>query len=230
MSVAPVHTAASVGVPTEEHEVINTVMHHALVRDFGRFATVLSAPVSTPRRQALVRHLEFVLEALHHHHTNEDDLIWPKVLLRRPDLAALQAEMEAEHDVLDGAIRALTAATREWESIKDDRTRLQVRDAVIALDGALAPHLAHEEAVGMPAIVEALTASDWAELDKSLHKIESPAKTAKLLFWLLDSLDARRASVMRGLVPAPLFATLRLAYGGRYRRTAQLLWGSLASA
>ena len=46
--------------------------------------------------------------------------------------------------------------------------------------------------------------------------------------WLLDDLDERQASVVKGEVPGPLFWVLSRIYGPRYDSEARTRWGALA--
>ncbi len=213
--------ARSAGVPTDQHEMMNTVLHHALRRDLRRVAETIRKPVGVDRRRALVDYLGFVLEQLHHHHTTEDELIWPAVLLRRPDLHALVEQMEGEHGQLGAAIQTLTAATATWSGESD---RPVVHDAVVTLESVLEPHLEHEEADAMPLICSVLTAADWAPIDKKLHRPTWPSKIAHSLLWMLDDLDPTRSAVVERLLPQPLWRALRLRYAGSWRRQQALLW------
>ncbi len=214
--------ARSAELPTEQHEVMNTVLHHALRRDLRRLAETLRTPVGAPVRRALTDHIRFVLEQLHHHHTTEDELIWPAVLLRRPDLRGSFDEMQGEHDQLGSTIATLTAAAAAWSN---DSGRPAVHEAVVALEQVLEPHLEHEEADAMPLICSVLTAADWAPIDKNLHRPTWPSKMAAALFWMLDDLDPARSEVVEGLLPQPLWRLLRLRYAAGWRRRQAVLWG-----
>src|SRR3954451_25088281 len=92
------------------------VMHHAFRRDLDRFHKAVRATPVDERDtwRALAARWERFAEVLHHHHTVEDEHIWP-VMERRleergelaepGDLEALHA-MTAEHDLVDPALEA----------------------------------------------------------------------------------------------------------------------------
>ena len=210
------------GQPTDPHEVMNTVLHHALRRDLRRLSETLRTPVTGPRRAALAEHVGFVLRQLQHHHTAEDELIWPAVLRRRPDLVELFAQLAAEHGALDAVISRLTRSGAAWT---DEFGQAAMRTALAGLELVLEPHLEHEEAEAMPLICTVLTAADWATIDKHLHRPTLPSKTAETMLWMLDDLDPRQAAVVEGLLPRPLWRTLQLRYASGWRRRQALLWG-----
>ncbi len=211
----------AVGLPTEPHEVMNTVLHHALRRDLRRLAETLRTPVGSEQRLGLAGHIRFVLDQLHHHHTTEDDLIWPAVLARRPDLQQLFERMEGEHGRLGPAIETLVTTTRAWSG---ESGQSAVHDAVVSLEAVLQPHLDHEETDAMPLICSILTAADWAPIDKQLHRPTWPSKMAHSILWMLDDLDPRRAALVEALLPRPLWRALRFRYAAGWRRQQALLW------
>src|SRR4029079_12710711 len=69
------------------------VMHHAFRRDLDRFqAAVRATPVDERDTwRALAARWERFAEVLHHHHTVEDEHIWPVMERRLEELAALAA-------------------------------------------------------------------------------------------------------------------------------------------
>lgn len=173
----------------------------------------------------MVDHIKFLLDQLHHHHTVEDELIWPAVLRAQPDLQALFEQMEAEHARLRWVIERLQTATDSWAKTGDESHRSAVRLAAIDLETVLEPHLQHEEADAMPVIVAALSAQQWAPIDRKLRKTGAPPVMARQLFWMLDELDDRPRGVVEALLPRPVFKTMTVLFGRREARRSRLLWG-----
>ncbi|MTD15002.1 hypothetical protein GIS00_13745 [Nakamurella sp. YIM 132087] len=211
-------------VPTDLHEVMNQVIHHGLRRDLRRVQEVLRRPTSLRRRVAMIEHLRWMLEQLHHHHEAEDEIIWPVVLRHHPDLESLSEQMEAEHDRLSWAIERLHATLDTWSSSGDAEDRAAVRRAAHDLTVVLEPHLQHEETVAMPALSARLTDAQWAEIDKKLHRLGSPSQMARQIFWMLDDLDDKRTEVLRSVFPKAITSVLTALFGRRERRRAELLW------
>src|SRR5918993_4529497 len=144
-------------------EFMNRVFHAGLRRDLDRTLVAVTAPEPGPdQRRAVVGHLELMLDLLHHHHTSEDEGLWPLARRRAPDLAVQLQRMEAEHATVAGAIAATRAAAERYAaepSAADD-----LRQAVVALRAALLPHLDHEETEVMPRVMRALSRQDWSAL------------------------------------------------------------------
>jgi iron-sulfur cluster repair protein YtfE (RIC family) len=79
-------------------------LHTAFRRDLDRLATAVEAlpDGARARGEDLARRWEFVGEALHHHHTGEDEHLWPLARSKAPDSAAVLDEMQAEHPGHEG--------------------------------------------------------------------------------------------------------------------------------
>ena len=62
------------------------------------------------RRTALAEHAIWLMDFLHHHHTGEDEGLYPLVVCRNPDAAALCERMDLDHDTITPAMDGLRAA------------------------------------------------------------------------------------------------------------------------
>ncbi len=88
----------SVPARTEEMAVI----HRIFRRGFPMMAELVrQTPTgATARSEPIAAHLDFLLNALHNHHSGEDDKIWPRLLERAAPQAELIARMEQQHEVV----------------------------------------------------------------------------------------------------------------------------------
>jgi hemerythrin-like domain-containing protein len=213
-------------------EFMNRVFHTALRRDLARTLDALTATESPDlrKRRALAEHLGLVLDLLHHHHTGEDEGLWPLVRRRAPDLAAQLDMMEAEHAAVAGAIQSTrTAATRyssDPTSAGDD-----LRNAVRTLRDTLLPHLDHEETEVMPRVMRALSRQDWSALARrEVRSSGSFALAGTGLLWTLDGLDPERRALFNRQVPALLRWLVDKRYGRAYRRRTALAFGTTAES
>jgi hemerythrin-like domain-containing protein len=213
------------------HNEMNTIIHHGLRRDLSRLAQVLQQPVGDAQRQGVARHTEWMLDTLHHHHTGEDEGVWPRTLAKRPDLQPLVDQMEAEHAALSAASDELRAAAEAFGRDGSEATREAFAAAVQHMQETTLPHLEHEEQVAMPLVLATLDDADWAYLEKHHFRAGmSLSDEGKMLMWLLDDLDDRRARMVRGEVPRPMMWLIDRRYGGTYDREASVRWGGLARA
>jgi hemerythrin-like domain-containing protein len=126
------------------------------------------APGDTHRSRLVVRHLEFVTRGLHHHHTIEDELLWPRLLERVPqDLAPVVELMQSQHERLDGLLTEIGALLPTFgaDAAAADRDRLA--DLFDDLATSLVEHLDAEEQRLIPLADRTLTDAEWDELGEA---------------------------------------------------------------
>jgi hemerythrin-like domain-containing protein len=145
-------------------------VHVFLRREFRLAAGVVrDVGVGRTRRAAVVtEHLEFLTDFLHHHHTGEDRLLWPKLLERVPEeLAPVVHLMESQHERVDALLQDIAALLPIWRrhAAAEDRDRLAA--LLDTLYGALAEHLDAEEQRLLPLAARAVTEDEWAELGEA---------------------------------------------------------------
>jgi hemerythrin-like domain-containing protein len=110
------------------------------------------------------------------HHPKED-IIYEKFKARAPDRAAIVPDLEAEHR--DGAARlrrvaqAIDAVLNDQELLRDDVDRI-VRDFI----ENERKHIALEDEVVFPAILDALQPADWADIAMTLADRYGPPSEA----------------------------------------------------
>jgi hypothetical protein len=223
--------APTARMPTDM-EFMNRLFHAALRRDLARTLDTLAAARNrSPRhRQALIEHLGLVLGLLHHHHTSEDQGLWPLVRRRAPDLAAQLDMMEAEHAAVAAAIQSTRAAATRYAS-DPTLTADELLQAVAALRDTLLPHLDHEETEVMPRVMRALSRQDWSALARSeVRNRGSFALAGTGLLWTVDGLDAQRRSAFNRQVPALFRWLIDKRYGPAYRRRTALAFDITAGS
>ncbi len=202
------------------------IVHSALRRDLVRALLVLGAdpPPDDVRCVALADHLLWMMDFLHHHHSGEDEGLYPLVVSRNPEAAALVDDMDAEHTAIAPAMATVVDAARGYRD--DAATRLQVVAALHGLHDVLLAHLEREEVEMMPVVAASITAADWHDWD---HRVNVKPKGLRQLgmegHWLIDNADrASRAKVVSLVPPVPRFILVR-GFAGPYRRRRDRLWG-----
>jgi hemerythrin-like domain-containing protein len=223
--------APTARTPTDM-EFMNRLFHAALRRDLARtLDTLVATEHRTPRQcRALAEHLGLVLDLLHHHHTGEDQGLWPLVRRRAPDLAAQLDMMEAEHAAVAGAIDSTRAAAIRYSS---DPTSAgdDLRNAVRTLQDTLLPHLDHEETEVMPRVMRALSRQDWSALaHREVRNSGSLALAGTGLLWTMDGLDPERRAQFNRQVPALFRWLIDKRYGRVYRRRTALAFDTTAES
>ena len=203
------------------------IVHSALQRDLLRARDVLAAqppPVGRQRR-ALGRHVIWLMEFLHAHHSSEDEGLWPKVRSRNPGAGELLDSLEADHARIAPAADALAEAARAYVTTTTDSPRAALVEAVDRLVDVLFPHLDREVAEAMPVVAASITAREWDEVEQRFNiEPKSLRQLATEGHWLLESIDADGYDVVVHKVPPLQRFVLIHGFGPGYRRQAAARW------
>lgn len=148
----------------DTHEMV--VVHRVFRQGFRELPALLRAvPDGDTNRAAVVAGaLAELSTALHHHHTNEDETLWPLLLERvlgNPGHQALVLRMEEQHERVAARVERVEgiAATFAASARPEDRDRLAA--AVEALCAALEEHLHDEEVHVLPLCEQYVTTAEW---------------------------------------------------------------------
>jgi len=166
---------------------------------------VRAAPAPSPGRVTfLADHIDFGLAALHHHHEGEDELLYPKLIQRVPEQAAMTEQVEHEHLTIKTALEAASAACVAWRQRPSAETGEALATALDHLNEVVQPHLDDEENKVVPLAAVTFTQQEWDAMGK--HGVAwIPRNKRGIAFgMILEPLDeADRAHMMRSL-PAPV--------------------------
>jgi hemerythrin-like domain-containing protein len=207
------------------------IVHSALRRGLVRTRIVLEAsPLPAgERRTALADHVLWLMDFLHHHHTNEDTGLFPMVLAANPAAGELLATMDADHHRIAPRITSLEEAAREYRSgsAGSDAALLAAVNGLLA---DMCPHLEREEREMMPVVSSSITYGDWRAWEHDFNKTRNMRQLADEGHWVIDNLDAVRRDIVVHVVPAvPRFILVNF-LGGPYKKKAALLWGGTPAA
>jgi hemerythrin-like domain-containing protein len=193
------------------------IAHAGMRQEFGLLAKAAAGPLE-PSRAALVEdQIAMVLEVLHHHHTAEDDTIWPTLLARVPAAAADLDALEAEHARIDPLISAAGDTGRP----------LAERAPVLAeLHELINAHLDREEATAVPLIRRHITVAEWDALTERAIA-ESGRRTIPTIYgWYASAAPAELRAAALKTVPALVRVLFRLFWWPAYQRRARRLYGA----
>lgn len=207
------------------------IVHSALLRDLARAREVLAAdpPPSTAQRRALGEHVVWMMAFLHAHHTSEDEGLWPLLLQRNPNAAALVDSLECDHARIAPAAEAVSVTAGAYASTSDDASRVALSTALEQLEDVLAPHLKREVAEAMPVVARSITRREWDEVEQKFNLSSKSMKQLALEgHWLLDGIDAKGRDVVVHLVPLVPRLILVHGFAGTYRRQAAARWSPVA--
>ena len=141
---------------------------HTLFRREFRLAGGLLRGVregDTARAAVVADHLDLVGEILHHHHTAEDELLWPLLLERVPDdLAPIVHLMESQHGRVEQLLDEITPLLAQWRRTAGTNERDRMAGMYDDLYVALAEHLDAEEQRLLPIAARAVTQEEWERM------------------------------------------------------------------
>jgi hemerythrin-like domain-containing protein len=207
----------------DTHDMI--VVHRVFRRETRLLPALIRAvrPGDTPRATLVAEHYRGYALGLHHHHTAEDDLIWP-LLLSRVDLQAeLVLRMEEQHQRVAAGLEAIAALVPEWERTASPAAGETIAAALQEHRAALLEHLDDEETHLLPMIEDHLSTAEYGRLNERFAA-ETPKD--KLLFFLGALLEEatpeEAATVMRNL-PAPAKLVWRFHGRRSYARSTRRL-------
>ncbi len=150
--------------------------HRTMLRDLRRLS-VLSQQIAdgaiilTPRRaNAIATYLEDLCTSIHHHHSAEDDILWPVIEASAGAHVDL-TELSDDHAVLDpklDRVRAGAAALRSRESLPQSRSALAADLA--DLRDTLTEHIEEEERDIIPVIHRYVSVADWNRVEAAIRK------------------------------------------------------------
>ncbi len=191
------------------------VVHTALLREFRLAGAAVHRAHDGTRKQvdAVLTHLELMCALLHHHHTGEDELLWP-VLAPRLSAAerALVDVAESQHAGIEKALVSVETARARWAKRRDEQAADDLVTALDRLHELVREHLEAEERYLLPLAAAHLTASEWGAIGQA--GAASTPKSAMLLVFGMFAYegDPEILAMMLHAAPPPVrFLVPRLA-------------------
>lgn len=166
---------------------------------------VRAAPTPSPERVTfLADHIDLIVGGLHAHHVDEDALLFPKLIERVPEHAAMTEQVEHQHEAIATAMDAALAACAAWRQRPAAETGEALAAALDHLNVVVQPHLDDEEQKVVPLAAVTLTQEEWDALGKRGMNSIPRNKRGIAAGMMLETLDADDRAYMMKEVPAPL--------------------------
>lgn len=200
------------------------VMHHAFRRDLARFTTAVAATPLEDRAtwQALADRWDRFAGILHHHHSIEDDLIWPYLMDRADDgeRATLQA-MEDEHGefdpLLSSVARGLAGLAGDRPPVQGEDLRAALTVRVAATRDVLGRHLEHEETETIAILQRRADLTSWRAIEEEADQRKISVPLTFMVGWCAEEVPTTQLDGIFTSV-GPGFRILWLLVRGRFRR------------
>lgn len=201
--------------------------HHAFRRDLVRFAAAARrTPVGDADVwRALAVRWEQFSGILHHHHTTEDDVLWPQLLetvdaTGDPEGRATLEAMEAEHELIDPLLAACADGFTAMAQAPDAATRDRLADTAERARDTLSDHMRHEETAALPLVQQLLPADGWERVEKAAGSGKSAKDLMFLVPWVADGLTDDQLRAAFRSVGQAFRVALALTRRGHARREA----------
>jgi hemerythrin-like domain-containing protein len=173
------------------------------------------------RAEVLTEWTSEVLDILHHHHTAEDDLLWPLLLERCPPDAELVHRMEAQHAGIDPLIAAITTLSAEFVVAADPEAGARLAEVIDGLAAVLFQHLDEEELEILPLARKHLSVVEWDAMGARARVGTPPDRAFIVLGAILEETDDAERDGFLSKLPPPvreLWVNVGVpAYGGHVR-------------
>src|SRR5258707_4680454 len=139
------------------------LVHGVFPREFaGIPGLIAGVPAGDSARAKVVGdHLTFMVDALHNHHSAEDEMVWPLLHNRVPARAEDIERMENQHSDIAGAAERVSANLSVSVGSPGGPTADRLLEAVAELGAVVVEHLDDEELIAVPIIQEHLSRHEW---------------------------------------------------------------------
>ena len=201
------------------------IVHRLFRQSYDEAARLVrAAPTPSPGRVTfLADHIDLILGGLHTHHQDEDELLYPKLIERAPDQAAMTEQVEHEHQQIATALDAALAACATWRQRPSAETGEALALALDQLNAVVQPHLDDEEQKVVPLAAVTLTQQEWDAMGKRGMSSIPRNKRAIAAGLMLESLDEADRAYMMKSVPAPMRMLFPLMVGRPWKKYASQL-------
>ncbi|MGJ6968401.1 hemerythrin domain-containing protein [Streptosporangium sp. G11] len=190
------------------HEMV--VVHRVFRRESGLMPHFVRAVPEgdTVRAAEIAEHYLDYAEGLHHHHTAEDELVWPLLLSRVRPRAGMVERMEDQHQRIDATLARIAEVLPEWRLTASKGTGEKLAITMEEHRAALVEHLDDEERYVLALIAEHMSVPEWEAV--GARAVEQIAK---------EKLMLSMGAILEEATPAE-----RRFFLGKLPAIARLLW------
>jgi hemerythrin-like domain-containing protein len=141
--------------------------HDMFRREFALLpGLVRSAPAKdTDRVRDVAGHISLVNELLHHHHSAEDAVLWPRLLARAPkEIDPVVHLVEGHHLAIEDLLSETGERLRTWADGVAGDDGESLADTLQRLAAALYEHMGLEEKLILPLVERHIFATEWNDM------------------------------------------------------------------
>jgi hemerythrin-like domain-containing protein len=179
----------------------------------------------TTRARTVVDFVDELTAMLHHHHSGEDDLMWPLLLDRAPMDSALILRMEEQHERIAEIYQQAGTLARDFASSADPSCREELAHALTDLATGLDEHLADEENLVLPLVEEVMTVAEWEALNERGRAGMPKSRQLIYLGFLLQANTPERGREFLANMPLPVRMLWTVVGRGAFARDHRRIYG-----
>ena len=182
------------------------IVHKTFRNAFDESARLVRATPtpSAARVTFLADHVDFGISMLHTHHGSEDEYLFPVLVERVPEQAAMTEEVALEHKMVAEAIDSATLACSTWRRQPSAESAEELAAALDNLNGVLQSHLDDEEQKVVPLAAVTLTQEEWDAVGAHSRAGIPKNKMPIAMGMILEPLDESDRAYMKSHLPAPI--------------------------
>ncbi|MEV0393776.1 hemerythrin domain-containing protein [Polymorphospora rubra] len=152
------------------------IVHRAMRGDARRLADTVeriargTSPCGAARARAVAGYVDTLCDGIHHHHANEDRLLWP-VLERSAGAEVDLSALSDDHSHLDPLLDQVRAGARALAAAPADRAVAgRLATLLGTLRDLLDEHIEDEERTIFPIIDRYVSGADWRQVEDQIRK------------------------------------------------------------
>jgi hypothetical protein len=180
----------------------------------------------TTRARTVVGFVDELTAMLHHHHSGEDDLMWPLLLERAPMDSALILRMEEQHERIAEIYQQAGVLGRAFAASADPTCRQEFAQALTDLAAGLDEHLADEENFVLPLVEDVMTVPEWEALNERGRAGMPKNRQLVYLGFLLQANTPERGREFLANMPLPVRMLWTVVGRGAFARDHQRIYGT----
>ena len=208
--------------------------HRMFRREFGLMPGLVRAVATGDReRTALVAaHIALVCSVLEHHHSGEDQYVWPLLRERCPEESAGidVAVMEKQHQAIHEGLVRVKQDVAAWSGSASADPREAAADAIDWLIPVMKEHLALEEERVVPLIEKYLTDAEYARVAQGQAAETPPEKLPALFGMFTYETTPEIIDMVITHMPAEIQPVIKDLGAQAYATYAQELYGTATPA
>ncbi|GAS94963.1 uncharacterized protein RMCC_1929 [Mycolicibacterium canariasense] len=147
--------------------------HRAMIADVGRMAALLGGIAqgthTCSHPKDVDRYIRLLCDSIHHHHTVEDEVLWPIVTASAGNFVDL-SELIDDHAALDPRLDRIRVLSTAFRTAPGQPTAAPLAAALADLYQLVREHIADEERAVFAVIREHVSVADWAVVEKAAQR------------------------------------------------------------